>query len=233
MAIEAATMDSRDGIEATVNYIARSAEPLFAYAYESPPGMPQKNAVREPHSVRIADARQLQPPASLEREGFSLRRHRTAVANFYDEDEVRRVCYPEVERLVREATGASDVMVFDHDVRNTAPERQIRKLVKAAAASVHNDYTECSAPRRVRELLAPADAEARLKRRYLVINVWRPITGPVESWPLALCSAQSLDWSDLTATEWRYPDRVGRFIRSATTHATAGSTTRACASTKR
>ena len=67
----------------------------------------------------------------------------------------------------------------------------------APPCAVHNDYTENSAPQRVRDLLPPAEAEARLKRRYAEINVWRPIAGPVRSTPLALCDARSLDPADL------------------------------------
>jgi hypothetical protein len=34
-------------------------------------------------------------------------KHRSAVRDFYDEDELRRVYYPEAERLVAEVTGAT------------------------------------------------------------------------------------------------------------------------------
>jgi hypothetical protein len=44
-------------------------------------------------------------------------RSTVAVKDFYDEDEVRRVYYPEAERLVAEATDASRVLVFDHTIR--------------------------------------------------------------------------------------------------------------------
>jgi hypothetical protein len=61
----------------------------------------------------------------------------------------------------------------------------------------------------VRDLLPPAEAEARLARRFAEINVWRSIGPAIETWPLALCDAASLDWRDLVTSERRYPDRVG------------------------
>ncbi len=81
--------------------------------------------------------------------------------------------------------------------------------MREPASSVHNDYTEKSGPQLVRDLLPPDEAAARLKRRYVEINVWRPIAGPVKAWPLALCDAGSVDARDLIPSERRYPDRVG------------------------
>ncbi len=196
-------------IDAPLTYVVPSGEPLFAYNYEPPPGMPLRSGRYEPQQVAIRNGRTLADAPSLDREGFALLRERSAVGNFYDAAEVERVYYPEVERLLTAATGAAKVVIFDHTVRNTAPEKQVGRQVRGAAARVHNDYTETSAPQRVRDLLPPAEAEARLKRRYAEINVWRPIAGPVRSTPLALCDARSLDPADLVRSELRYPDRTG------------------------
>lgn len=198
-----------DHVEAPLNYLVASGETPLVYAYDPPPGTPQRPGQYEPRQVAIRDGRPLLPALSLDKHGFALRRHGTKVADFYDDAEVRRVYYREIDQLVRDATGASKVLIFDHTLRNTAPERQSGRRIRDAAASVHNDYTEKSAPRRVRDLLDPAEAEARLKRRYVEINVWRPIAGPVQAWPLAVCDASSVDPRDLVATERRYPDRVG------------------------
>ena len=56
---------------------------------------------------------------------------------------------------------------------------------------VHNDYTEWSAPQRVRDIL-PDEAEELLKRRFAIIQVWRPIRHPVETYPLAMADARTL-----------------------------------------
>jgi len=196
-------------IEAPLTYVVPTGEKLFAYNYEPPPGMPLRTGRYEPQQITIRNGRALADTLSLDREGFVLLREPSAVGNFYDEAEVKRIYYPEIVRLLTAATGAAKVVIFDHTVRNTAPEKQIGRQVRGAAARVHNDYTETSAPQRVRDLLPPAEAEARLQRRYAEINVWRPITGPVQSSPLALCDARSLDPADLIPSELRYPDRTG------------------------
>src|SRR6185312_10629074 len=67
--------------------------------------------------VRIHDARPISGDLSLDRQAFILAHHETAMRDFYDKDEVRRVYEPEVEALVKRETGASKVVVFDHTIR--------------------------------------------------------------------------------------------------------------------
>ncbi len=142
-------------------------------------------------------------------QGFILTHQNSAVKNFYDDGEVRSVYYPEVERLVKEATGAARVLVFDHNVRRGTSAGPAEKGVREPVKYAHNDYTVKSGPQRVRDLLPADEAEALLKNRFAVINVWRPIRGPVEETPLAVCDARSIAPQDLVPTDLRYPDRTG------------------------
>jgi hypothetical protein len=114
-----------------------------------------------------------------------------------------------MEALVKAETGAKRVVVFDHTLR-TADEddRQARKL-REVVQRVHNDYTEWSGQQRVRDLL-PDEAEALLTRRFAIVQVWRPIRHPVETFPLAICDARSVAPDDLVVSERRYPNRVGQ-----------------------
>ena len=52
-------------------------------------------------------------------------------------------------------------------------------------------------------------ADARLERRFAIVNVWRSIAGPVLNSPLALCDASTIAPADLVASEWRAEDRIG------------------------
>jgi len=196
-----------DSITAPLSYLAPTEGTPFTYTQEPPPGMPARRGEPDPRAVTILNGRGL--ATTLDREGFALHREPSAVRDFYDPEEVKRIYYPEVERLLKKATGAAEILIFDHTVRNTAPEQQSGRRVRGPAGRVHNDYTEASAPQRVRDLLPADAAAARLARRYAEINVWRPIKGPVEAVPLALCDARSLDPADLVRTELRYPDRTG------------------------
>lgn len=95
--------------------------------------------------------------------------------------EVQAVYYPEVERLVQAVTGAAKVVVFDHTWRCASASKRAEHGAQEPVRMAHNDYTLRSGPQRVRDLLTADEAEARLQRRFVEINVWRPIWGPVET----------------------------------------------------
>jgi hypothetical protein len=193
-------------VSTSLNYLGEVNEPLFTYAYVSPPGHPKTNVTLMARPVVVHDARGLNPAPTVDREGFALVRQRTRVENFYDQDQVRGVYYPECDRLLRDLTGAPRVVVFDHIVRNAA--RTSEKGIKMPATAVHNDYTASSGPQRLRDLL-PAEAAELLRHRFAIVNVWRPLRGPVLDSPLGVCDARSIARADLVPNARIYPDRRG------------------------
>ncbi len=198
---------------ASLNYIAETTDKPVYYAYDPPPGTPRQTGRFFPQIVPIRDARALADELSLDRQGFELTRHETTVKDFYDPEEVRTVYYPEVEGLLKEATGAIKVVIFDHQVRCLPLAQRGEKNAREYARTVHNDYTAKSGPRRVRDHLPPAEGEELLKHRFAEINVWRPIRGPVESSPLAVCDARSIEPRDFVPSDLVYPDKVGETYR--------------------
>jgi hypothetical protein len=186
-------------LTATLHYLKRGTEKPARYVQEPPPGVPAWNRIDDPHEVRIEDARGRDSEFSLDRNGFALLKAPTQVRDFYSPEEVKSLYYPEVERLLRDTLGASRVFVFDHNVRNGA-----RADLPRPSRRVHNDHTVNSAPRRARDHLG-ADAEELLKHRFGIVNVWRPIRGPVLDSPLALCDARSFTDDDLIASDLVYP----------------------------
>ncbi len=203
-----AYLESDSHVVAALNYIERTARKPFTYAGTPPAGQPQRFAPLAARKVMIQDGRPLAARFSLDREGFQIRRHRTAVEDLYDEAAITARYHPEMQRLVTEETGASRVVVFDHTIRTASLTRPDGSPAREPVHRVHNDYTDKSAPQRVRDLL-PDEADELLGRRYAFINVWRPITGPLEHLPLALCDAGSLDRDDIVPSDLIYPDRVG------------------------
>src|SRR5438105_15032639 len=133
----------------------------------------------DPHRVRLHNGRPYADRFALERDGFRFVHHDTQVADFYDEDEIRRVYYPEMEALVKPESGAKRVLVFDHTLRTPDQDLRAAARIREVVRRVHNDYTEWSAPKRVRDLL-PDEADELLQRRFAIVQVWRPILRPVE-----------------------------------------------------
>src|SRR5260370_42006205 len=108
------------GVVVQLNFTQPLAEKPYSYNYEPSPGVPVRNTREETHQVKILDARAVKDGLSLDRQGFVLLRHPTAAADLYDEAQIARIYYPECEQLVQEATGAQQVVAFDHIVRNAA-----------------------------------------------------------------------------------------------------------------
>lgn len=208
MGAASATMPSQlTFVETTLNYLAPMDEKPYAYNYNPPPGTVLTNRKTARERVQVYDAWPIADRLSLDREGFALVRSASAVRDFYDEDEIRRVYYPECERLMVEATGAARAVVFDHIVRCETRSKAGQKAIKRPAKGVHNDYTLNSGPQRVRDFFTE-DAEHLLRNRFAIVNVWRPIR-TVEESPLAVCDAQSIARADFVDTDLLYPHRKG------------------------
>jgi len=123
--------------------------------------------------------------------------------DFTDDEHIKHVYYPEVEKLLLDnVEGAQKVILFDHTIRRPTGNRN-------PVTRVHIDQTPFSAAERVK-LHAPNDAEQLLQGRYRIINVWRPLNGPVMGFPLAVADSQTVDDKDLIPIEHRYPDRNGQ-----------------------
>ncbi len=168
------------------------------------------SGTEERHRVEIRNARN--EKVALEKNGFQLVGHETAVRDFFDPEQLKSVYYPEVEHLVKELSGAKRVVVFDHTLRSGDEAEREAKLVREPVLSAHNDYTEWSGPQRVREVMG-GEAERLLRRRFAIIQVWRAIGKPIQANPLAILDSRSLVPEDLLVAERRYPHRVGQTYR--------------------
>ena len=206
--LEARPPEAVPAIEATLNYLADTGEKIVT---EAGPGgtADMRGGKLDPRRVVIRNGRPLAGDLILDRDGFTFVRHDTKVGDFYDEGQVRGIYYPEMEALVKAQSGAKRVVVFDHTLRTADEGLREQKKIREVVPRVHNDYTEWSAPKRVRDLV-PYEADELLKRRFAIIQVWRPIRLPVETFPLALADARSLSFTDFIISERRYANRVGQ-----------------------
>jgi hypothetical protein len=198
-------------VEAELNYLGHTAERPRYYAYEPSPADPPSVMPYDPHMMQIHDLRPLQDELSLDVQGFALVEQRSAVKDFWDDDEVRRVYYPEAERFLKEHTGASRVFIFDHLQRRRVEGQRDRSRSgpRQPASRVHVDHTDRSGPQRVRDLL-PNEADELLRGRVQVVNFWRPILPePLRDAPLAVCDSRTVAPRDLVRSDLVYKERVG------------------------
>lgn len=199
-------------LTADIPYIVDTGEKLINETFGPNNIRRRRTGMQELKPMEVRDGRAIATELDLERHGFVLVEHRTRMKDFFDAEELKSVYYPEVEQLIREMSGASRVVLFDHTLRSGDEGERETRLIREPVLSAHNDYTEWSGPQRVRDLL-PDEAEELLKRRFAIIQVWRAINQPIESNPLAVADAGSVAFDDFLVAERKYPNRVGQTYR--------------------
>jgi len=152
-----------------------------------------RNFEVEAKSVVIENVRGKEDSFSLDTAGFQFYKHTSKHTNFDDDEEIRRVYYPESIELIKKLTGASRVELFDHTIRRRRPGEPDSAGSRQPVAQVHVDQTAASSIARVHRHLPAPDVPKLLERRFQIINLWRPIAVPAIDWPLALCDYGSVD----------------------------------------
>jgi hypothetical protein len=143
--------------------------------------------------VPIYNAR-LDSGINIERNGFQLMHHSSVMGNqdFYNEDTIRSVYYPELSLAVKTFMCASDAICFQHHVRNRSKiglfcgQCEVLDYVE----TVHIDYGLGQAEELLERTLGVAYHPETF--RYQIINAWRSISDePVKRNPLAVEDTQS------------------------------------------
>ncbi len=204
-------------VEGNVNYTAAmSVRPRY-HANDSTRDV----LTLDPRTVRIEDARAQASAPSLAAEGITLVRHRSAVSDFRNGQEVAALHPPEIERLVLEVSGADAVVVNGAGVlrfgersadsgrlNNSRPARFIHIDCSDATAAA---FAERSRPK----------GDPRRVRRFAHYNVWRTFSPPPQDVPLAMCDARTVEPRDLVPAdavfdvagqpEWSFEGLVVRY----------------------
>jgi hypothetical protein len=212
MSQAARSSSSSEVLTADIPYTTDTGEKLVNETFGPSNIHRRSSGTLEWRRVSIRDGRPLASRFSLDENGFVFVKHETAVQDFFDKQRLASAYYPEVAQLIKQVSGAARVFVFDHTLRSGDEAEREAKLVREPVLWAHNDYTEWSAPQRVRDLL-PEEAGTLLARRFAIIQVWRAINRPIQSNPLAIADAASVAFEDLLIAERRYPDRVGQTYR--------------------
>ncbi|KAK4184326.1 amino acid permease-domain-containing protein [Podospora australis] len=145
---------------------------------------------------------------TLDSHGFQLHRHESKEMDFADDDQIKAQYYPEVEQLLKDATGASRIFIFDHTIRRGNNDiRDPDAPRRGPVRSVHIDQSYSASVNRVQYHL-PDEADQLLQKRFQIINVWRPIKTILKD-PLGIADANSVREEDLVGAALIYPDRAG------------------------
>jgi hypothetical protein len=173
-------------------------------------------------------------PECMDKLGLSVAHLESKCTNIYDSEEVERVYYPEIEKLLLEFfPDATDALVYNHDVfdKDYAGDRTENQEAKNPGVNanyamlVHNDLNDNSGRVRCRELLtknlrnfgrtqnySEEEADAKMSRRFMSINLAKPIE-TIEQYPFVLCAWPSFADQPYINNYRIYDDRVGETTR--------------------
>ncbi|MCC6377967.1 MAG: methyltransferase [Burkholderiales bacterium] len=204
------------GVWGEFGYLEDPSGPSLVYLYEDGAGSEaQARFTRVAKFVEDLRARVGAGRPRIDVHGFELVDAPSAVGDFWCEEEVRGTYYPELQELALELTGGRRAYVFDHLCRRREAGRPPLTFGRAgdgshpaAVGRVHNDYSERSGASRLGKVIC-GEHERRSSDAYCIVNVWRPIVGPIVDTPLALCDAATVHARDMHACEIRYPERNG------------------------
>lgn len=196
-------------VRAAIGYSERTERRPFFYANAH-----EKDFVPlKPAEVAIADARGR--GCTLDREGFTLVEHASAVADLTDLKAVAEAHSGEIAELLRRVTGCDAVVMTPFGI--------LRFSEKSGANAAHDN----SHPARfvhvdmAKEAAAAARAKSAPDGRTVVrsaqYNVWRSLAGGTQDVPLGLCAYPSLAAGDLLdcdaifdpldgSPEWGFPN---------------------------
>ena len=202
-------------VDTTINYFTPPKDGSKPYQWiDEIPGVPRRNWDIVGFDVKVENVRGREKDFTLDKSGFEFHHRPSPETKFEDDEAIRSVYYEDSIQAIKELTGASRVVIFDHTIRRPRPEGtpdtpENRGPVRQA----HVDQTPESAKNRVKRHLPEADVPALLSKRYQIINLWRPIQVPAWQLPLALCDFQSVsDRSDFIPTTLKYKDRDGETL---------------------
>lgn len=195
-------------VEADLNYIIDNGETPIIYVDWPEEEHKARPPTYEMHRCRIQNGRPLSEEFTLPTHGFAFLNHPSAVKDFYDGAAVKNVYEYEVGELIKSQMRASNVVVFDHTFRTANDKVALENNTRGPVKAAHNDYTDRSSRQRVRDILPADDAEAYLKRRFAIVQTWRPIGHPVQSEPFAICDGRTIPEEGFVALQRRYSYRT-------------------------
>lgn len=202
MTVEPSPTRERGVVRAAINYLGvHEGKPRF---HAQDPGLDTWS--REPHVMAIEDMCAFPEPPVLAREGVMLVRHESAVRDFDDPDEIARVYLPELERLLLELTGASQVVVLPKAVpRYSARSPRYRSGQNSRPALfAHIDRTPKTAPGMGVDHFGAKPVALKPGQLLAGFNLWRALSGPPQDTPLAVCDARSVGEDDLVKADGVY-----------------------------
>lgn len=187
------------GVEADINYLLPNG-PKINRRFAAP-GIEVNTGQYAPYRMAVRDARPIADQFTLDRQGFQLFPHKSAVGNFFDNDEVGRVYPAEISDAIKQFTGASFVAVMGWMVRTSGDLTKYKRQaagyahqggVQPPAGEAHVDTIPQKALPQAEALYKGFRPEGKGFHRFIYSSFWRTFSEPPQDWPLAVCESNSV-----------------------------------------
>lgn len=186
-----------EGVAATLNYLAPGSARNRLYVA---PGGHMTTTEYDPRAVWIENGRPSRDDFALDRSGFTMLDHHSALASFDDPAQIDRVYVPEAIDLIRQVTGADQVVSIGWVIRRSARELN---GAQPPATDVHVDMHPGRASSRFEAM-----PESGAYTRAVMTSFWRPFSPPPQDWPLAILDYRSVDDSEGEPNLLLFVDRL-------------------------
>ena len=153
------------------------------------------------HEVIIRDAMPIRDHFTLDTHGFRIAKQPSAVSDFHDKAQVDALYEREVERHIRELTGADKVFARGWMIRTSADltEHAAKKAegythsggIQPPAGEAHVDLDTATARRMAETTYAEKCPGGPGFKRFLITSYWRTFSPPPQDVPLALCDGRT------------------------------------------
>jgi hypothetical protein len=175
------------------------------------------------HHVTVYDIRTQEPAPQINEDGYEVLAYPTALTEeefmTYRTPEGKQMIkdryWPELQKLILEKTGATEAIPWHFSLRNQTPGYHPDQIffmktgISQPASTVHIDNDHTTAIDHMNRELGEEKAKELVAahKRWAIINVWRPVGIPVQSWPLLVVDRRNVP-------NWNYPENTARVYRT-------------------
>ncbi|KAB5515438.1 hypothetical protein GE09DRAFT_979728 [Coniochaeta sp. 2T2.1] len=202
----------------TARFIAQlpkwDTEKPFNLAFPLPRGQPKTNVIRKDHVISVADVRGRESSFALDVHGFAFASQLPLLSeDTVERDDMDTIAEKEIQRMqhfLKDMLGAKRVQAFDYTFREVKPAGDLYQWheKRPPARNAHIDQTPQAAMSRLKMYFGE-EADEVARGRIQLINLWRPLFGPLEETPLAILDARSLSDNDLMAQDMVHTHYLG------------------------
>ncbi|KAF9699847.1 hypothetical protein EKO04_002695 [Ascochyta lentis] len=207
-----AAVNLDDSVKARIQYLARDdqhklVKPYYLYLdYDT--DLAPTNTVADDQLVRIRNARNLGITSEemFSKWGFAQLRLECDLSSeeYWHDKKVKEILYPKYKSVARTLfPDSARIEILEHAVRKRHPRWLSEKIERhhlntnQPSDYMHIDMTASSA---VKCGIKQFNIQPKDYSRFVVVNLWKPVRGPVYDFPLTLCDRRSVDYASQTTT---------------------------------